>query len=130
MYRVAEALVACGHDIVSGIRPEHGHAALMDQRQQLRQRPGAARFGWVDRAASLALTKLAGAQEHDIALADAYPISAFGSLDVVEADTVAALDELDSAQHRCVDEHAARHDTWVGGVDAVTCRAFWRVHAR
>jgi len=63
MYRVAEALVACGHDIVSGIRPEHGHAALMDQRQQLRQRPGAARFGWVDRAASLALTKLAEGEQ-------------------------------------------------------------------
>src|SRR5262245_33252475 len=122
MYRVAEALVAGGHDSGSGSRPDHGPAALMDQRQQLRQRPGAARFGWVDRAASLALTELAGAQEHDIALADAYPISTFGSLDVVEADTVAALDELDSAQHRCVDEPAGRHGTAGGGVDSAGCR--------
>ena len=52
------------------------------------------------------------------------PHSASALRDVVQADAVAALDELDAAQMRRVDQHAAGDDARLRGVNAVAGGAF------
>ena len=52
-------------------------------------------------------------------MADLHTGLSFEPRDVVQSDAVAALDQLNTTEHRRVHEHAARHDALICRVDAV-----------
>src|SRR5262249_51244826 len=109
-------------DVVAGVRAEHGHPSIVEERQQVGQRARAAGLIRIDRAGLLATAELAGTEQQDIALADTDAAARLGELDVGDADPVAA-------HHRSVDQYAAGDDAATRRLDAVAGCALPGGHA-
>ena len=128
VHRVGEYLGPGRRDVIPGVGPHHGDVPLLEEWQQLRERPGRTGDVGIDRSAALPLAELPCAQQQHIALPDLEPALSLGFFDIRQAHPVSALDEINPAHARRIHQHAARDDAFVRHGNVALGSAFAHLH--